>query len=356
MRRVLLIRTSALGDVVHGLPVLAALAANRPDLEVGWAVDEVFAPLLDGHAQLRRVLPVALRASRRTSGRLPGMRRLSANLREIRRFGADVAIDLMGNWKGAVIALASRASRRIGFGPGHRREPASALLASEWVTPSSVHVVDRGLELLKALGIPPSNADFAGENIPPRSVNGEALALLDAEHRTPILIQPGAGWPNKQYPAAAWGDVARRLAAAGHPIRVLSSRGEEGLANSVVGASNGVARHWHAPTLPMLVSLLRGARLLLGGDTGPLHLAHALGTPVVAVMGPTAVASHGPYGAPQQAVSLDLLCGGCHRRFAEVRGCLAALPPARVAERALQLLNAEQRLGLAEQTTLRVLD
>jgi heptosyltransferase-1 len=156
-----------------------------------------------------------------------------------------------------------------------------------------------------------------------------------------VLIHPGAGWANKIYPPERWGEVARRLAdAPGIAVRVASARGEERLAAAIEESSGGAARVVPAGDLPALAALLRRARLVLGGDSGPTHLAHALGTPVLMVMGPTDPAKHGPYGAPERALWRLLPCSFCYRRFGETKACLLEIPADKVAERAEELLSS----------------
>jgi heptosyltransferase-1 len=334
--RILLIRTSALGDVVHALPVLATLRARLPEATIAWVVDAAFAPLLEGHPDLDQLLPVPLRSWKRERGSLRAASRVWAAVRRIRAFRADVTLDLMGNHKAGVLARLSGAPRRLGHRRADRREPSSALWLNEHVVARGEHAIDRALSVLDALGIATEPA--------PRvrlacTSDAAGLALLAETPEPPLLIQPGAGWGNKRYPSAAFGAVAAALAT-DLPVAVLSAPGEEDLAASVVAASGNLARHWHAPSLPMLATLLAGARALVGGDTGPLHLAHALGTPVLGLFGPTDPRRNGPWQVPEAALVRPLPCSFCHRRFAEAKACLLAISPAEVVRRAREMLAA----------------
>ena len=157
--------------------------------------------------------------------------------------------------------------------------------------------------------------------------------------RAYILLQPGAGWGNKRYPAAWWGEIARAFAAARPRVLVLAGPDEAPLAAAVAAAAGEGAAVTLAPgSLGALAAWLRGARLLVGGDTGPLHLAHALGVPVLALHGPTDPARHGPYGAPERTLFKRLPCSFCYRRFADTKACLLELAPRQVAARALALI------------------
>jgi len=331
--RILLVRTSALGDIVHTLPVLAALRQQLPDACVGWVVEATFAPLLKAHPDLNALFPVRTRAWRRQNA-LRTAGEIGHAIARLRAFRADLAFDLMGNHKGALLARLSGARRVIGPARQDRREPSSALWIHEPVSLSGDHAIDRALALLAPLGITPKRVDLGGTRLLPE-------ARPDADLDLPYaLIQPGAGWGNKQYPAPWWGQVAKRLRkATGLAIRVLIAPGEAALAEAVAAASGGAATPIDARAFEILVQRLRGACLVLGGDTGPLHLAHALGTRVLCVMGPTDPRRHGPYNASHSALWHRLPCSFCYKRMSSTRACLLAIAPERVVKRAISALD-----------------
>lgn len=341
--RVLLVRTSALGDVVHALPVLTALRRHLPAARIGWVVEAAYAPLLAGHPDLDELFPVHLRAWRRR----PLDRGFRREVAAVRRFAPDLALDLMGNHKGALLARWSGAKRVAGLARRWRREPASAVWVHDEVEPRGPHAVDEALaplaaRSLAAAGVPDAAlaepADFGGDKLfagAPPAAGGPRLPAGGF-----VFLHPGAGWGNKIYPPAWWGEVARRLErGTGLTTLVDAAPGEERLAGAVVTAAGGAARTVSTGGLVGLATALRRARLVLGGDTGPLHLAHALGAPVLCLLGPTDPERSGPYGAPRRALAVRLPCSFCARRFDETKACLYALPPAAVAERALGLLR-----------------
>lgn len=336
---VLLIRTSALGDVVHCLPVLTALRRHLPEARIGWVVDRVFAPLLDGHPDLDEVLPVGLREWRGRAFRAETRREALAFLRRLRAFRADVALDLMGNHKAGVLARLSGARRRIGLERTARREPSSALWINEPVPAGGDHAVERALAVLDPLGVPPAPPDFGGGRLPGSASAGAGAGTDGASPFA--LLHPGAGWGNKVYPPERWAVVARGLAErSGLETRVALSPSppERELGRRIVEGSAGAASPVEAADLPALAALTRRARLVLGGDTGPVHLAHALGTPVLCVMGPTDPGRHGPYGAPDRALAHPLPCSYCYRRLGATKACLLEIPAEAVVERALAIL------------------
>jgi len=334
--RILIVRTSALGDVVHALPVLTALRRHLPEARIGWVVEEAMAPVLADHPDLDELLVVRLRRWRRLSAQ--GLRELGGFLSALNRFAPEVVLDLMGNHKAGAISALTLADRRIGAGWRWRREPSSAVWISEPIVPRGTHAVDRMLSLLDALGLPPEPADFGAEKLFRKEME-EAPTRLAAETEPFVLLHPGAGWANKRYPPDWWGKAARLIREqTGLPTWVAAAPGEEALAAAVETAGDGAALTVPASDLATLAGLIRRARLMLGGDSGPTHLAHALGTPVLMLMGPTDPERHGPYAAPDRALFKRLPCSFCYQRLEETKACLLEIPPHRVAERAAELL------------------
>jgi len=332
-RSLLILRTSALGDVVHCLPVASALRRAFPAARIAWVVERQFLPLVASHPAVDEAIPVALRVWRRAPFSADTRREVFAFLRRLRALRPDVAVELMGNHKGGVLAWLSGAKRRVGAARPQRREPSSAIWLNETTAPRGEHAVDLALSLLAPLGVTPAPPDFAGSTLLPTEAADAPGSRGDY-----VLLQPGAGWGNKRYPTAWWGEVARSLATAGETVRVLAGPDEAALAQEVASAAGGAASPLDPGSLNALAAWLRGARLVLGGDTGPLHLAHALGVPVLALHGPTDPARHGPYGAPERTLFRRLPCSFCYKRFAEAKACLLELSPREVASRALALL------------------
>jgi heptosyltransferase-1 len=332
---VLILRTSALGDVVHTLPVASALRGQHRQARIGWVVEEPFVPLVASHPAVDEVIPVALRRWRHAPLAAATRHEVAAFLRRLRAFEPEVALDLMGNHKGGILARLSGARLLLGPAMRHRREPSSALWINSFAEPAGEHVVDRALSLLSGLGVSAAQAEFAAAALLPAAPGEEP-----DEAPGYVLLQPGAGWGNNRYPEAWWGEVARAIAAAGHRVLVLAGPGEAPLAAAVAAAAGEKVAVTLAPgSLGALAAWLRGARLLLGGDTGPLHLAHALGVPVLALHGPTDPMRHGPYGAPERALFKRLPCSFCYKRFADSKACLLELAPRHVVARTLALLG-----------------
>ena len=349
-RRILIVRTSAMGDVVHCLPALSALRRRLPQARIAWVVERAFAPLLEGHPDIDELIVVRLREWRKRLFSATVRREIADFRRALRRFDPDVALDLMGNHKGGMIAWLSGAARRVGAAKSARREASSAIWINRPVAADAAdHAVDRALTITAGIGFPEADpADFGGDKIL-TGVPEDAAAFLAARERPFAVIQAGAGWGNKTYPPARWGEVARSLnERTGLDVWVPIAPGEEHLARAIVEASGGAARAVEAYGFAFLAALLRASRLVLGGDTGPLHLAHAIGTPVLCLIGPTDPGRNGPYlprasrraaGFAEQVLFKPLPCSYCYKRYAEPKACLLNISPDEVVRRAMALLE-----------------
>ena len=329
--RILILRTSAMGDIVHALPVLAALKRNLPEATIGWVVEKPFAVLLDQHADVDALFPVELRRWRRQPA--VGLAQAASVRRDIDGFDADIAVDLMGNHKAGAIAAVTRVPRVLGLARRDRREPSSAVWMTDTAPALGTHAVDRTLSILRGLGIDPGEVDFQPEKLLPRPAD-------PAPPADPyFVIQVGAGWANKCYPAAALGDVARRIAAQ-RDLRgyVAHGPGEVAEAEEAMIAGDGALVDAVPTGLASLGFWLRRAELVIGGDTGPVHLADALGTDVLMLMGPTSAERHGPYQQRDNTIRVDLPCSPCYQRFSGAQSCMTHLPPAAVADRAVSVL------------------
>ena len=319
--KALVVRLSSVGDVIHTLPALAALKSHG--WEVAWLVEPASRPLLEGHPMIERVVTLPAARSFRPSTARQALRLLRADPR-------DVALDFQGLWKSAFWARLSRARRVIGFDGPWRREALSALLLSERVELSTdqPHVIDKNLALLRALGI-----DAVGSRefpLPPAALRSQAVEAGIAERGLSsfVVLNPGGGWASKLWPPERYGAVARGLRDRGFRSLVTWGPGDERLADRVAAASDGAAEPCFPTTLLELAALFRKARLVVAGDTGPLHLACAVAVPVVGIYGPTEPARNGPFSPLDVVVRRTPLCSPCHRRRCRTHdGVMEAITP-----------------------------
>jgi heptosyltransferase-1 len=345
MEKILIVRLGAMGDIVHALPAVEALRRTRPGLHISWAVEGRWAELLAARGEWRawtrgsQEKPVAdrlhfvnLRAWRRAPFSNETWREARAAWRAIRREGYDAAIDLQGSWKSACVARWSGAPDVIGF--DQTREWGAASLYTRRVPPRGAHVVEHAMELAAALGaertpLPPS--------LPRDPVAERWAEQIQKERGAFVVMAPGAGWGAKCWPAARYGEVARALGAHGLTSLINIAPGEDTLAGEVEAAGGGRAARLTC-SVGEMIALLRRARLFVGGDTGPLHVAAALGVPVVAIFGPTDPARNGPFGtrsivlrSPESATS--------YSHVASAHAGLMAIPAEAVASAARTLLG-----------------
>ncbi len=294
-----------MGDVIHALPAVAALRAAFPDATLGWVIEERWIDLLstrDAVAEPRsaskplvdQIHVVNTRAWRKALLSAGTRNDSLGAIRDIRAAQYDLAIDFQGAWKSALIAQLSGASVRIGF--SRPRECGAALFYTRRVLAQRPHVIEQNLELAAAAG-----ADITVSFAPQLPEDPAANAWADKvlrEHglgSAPFaIINPGAGWGAKRWPAENYAAVARGLCDLGLRSVINYGPAEEGLAREVETASAGAAVAISC-SIAELIALSRRARLFVGGDTGPLHLAAILRAPVVGIFGPTDPARNGPY-------------------------------------------------------------
>jgi heptosyltransferase-1 len=334
VNRILIVRLGALGDVVHAIPVAAALRHAFPQARVDWLVSAKHREILDLVPVIDRRLVLNDRPS--SSGQATGHALLPA-IGELRKARYDVAIDLQGLIKSALLARASGAPRVVGFSSRYARERAARLFYTDAHDPGrgglydareTRHVVDINLGLLTVLGITAPAREF-----PIETVDSEAARRAQTQVGGPYaVLNPGAAWPNKRWPPERLASIAAELKVRhGLMSVVLWGPGEEQLAQAVVAGAGGAAIVSPKTSIADFVALARGADLMVSGDTGPTHIAAAIGTPIVGIYGPTRPARNGPMSPLDVTVSRDSVCQ-CHhlRRCRMPRMCLLDIDVAEV--------------------------
>ena len=314
-----MVRLGAMGDILHALPAVTALRQAHPAWQIGWVVDPRWQPLLkagsggareeeyrdqgSGIGQSRSgVMPVVDRlhfAPSREWKRHPfsaeTIRSINGLRRELRAAQYNAVLDLQGSIRSAVIARMSGCPRRIG--EAHPREWPAQWFSTERIATRGAHVIEQDVELARAIAgdkleaaTPLLPVDAEAENWCAAWLSGHAAQTGD---RLLALIAPGAGWGAKRWLPERYAAVAAGLKDRGLTVLVNAGPGEESLARPIVAASAAIPV---AATLAQLMALTRRVALAIGGDTGPLHLAAALGRPVVGIYGPTDPSRNGPYG------------------------------------------------------------
>lgn len=306
--RILIVRLSAIGDVLHGLPVLNALRDARPRAFIAWVVEGAAGQLLQDHKALDELIVVPRKW-------LKSPRAVFDLRRRLRALQFDISVDLQGLTKSAVAARLSGARRRIGFDGRDGRE-LSRWLNNDRLSATRTHVVDRNLELLAPLGITNPIARFDLDDTPSDArAAREILATRRLGDRFAV-INPGAGWPSKLWPAERFAGVARYLGNR-HSLRSLvvwAGEEEHAWAEQIVASSAGFATLAPATSLRELAAVTRHASVFVSSDTGPLHLAAAVKTPCVGLFGPMPAERNGPYGPHHIAVQKMCLTGTSRQR------------------------------------------
>src|SRR5579883_3339400 len=304
MQRILIIRLSAMGDILHAVPAVTALRKALPQAYIGWVIEERWADLVragsmhasgmprgPGMPLLDRVHYVDTQKWKKTPFSGETRRQISSLRRELREAKYDIALDLQGSVRSGLIASVSGAKQRIGA--EEPRERLARLFYTKKVPTPGVHVVEQAIETASALVTFPLSPQPAMLPVDPEAERWSEQLLSNKKKF--VIINPGAGWGAKCWPADRFGAVAATLADKGWRVLVNAGPQEHDLGKQVVEAAGGKAELL-TPTVAQLISLTRKASLFIGGDTGPMHLAAALRKPVVGIFGPTDPRRNGPFG------------------------------------------------------------
>ncbi|MEE4274173.1 MAG: lipopolysaccharide heptosyltransferase I [Thermoanaerobaculales bacterium] len=300
--RVVLVRLSALGDIVHTWPLAEAIRAANPNLHLTWVVEDALAPLVDGHPAVDSVIAVASKRWRTAPFAARTRAEIAALKTRFSELAPDLVIDAQGTAKSAAATRWTRAEKRIGLRRPWRRELAAALAYTETLSgaPGHRHVIATNLELVRAVGGRPPDV--------PTAPDGRWLLSPDrAESTSPsrpfAALLPGAGHPDKILPAITLAEVSRHLIDRGLEAVVVWGPSEEGRANEIVELAGDGASLAPPTGLRELAELLAASKLVVGGDTGPVHLAASLGVSTLAVFLTTDPVRNGPVGDRVAVVS-----------------------------------------------------
>ena len=315
--RILVVRLGSMGDVIHALPAVASLKHSFPHSRLSWVIKPRWAPLIERNPFVDEVI-----LFNRTA------REILATRRQLRRERFDLAVDLQGLIQSALVAASARADRIVGLARTQARESLAAMFYSSAVRTSAVHRVDRYLELVAAAGASSLLRTFP---LPQGRPEGELP-------RTPfVLACPLAGWGAKQWPLEHYAELARRLSV---PLVV---NGPPSAADALRGIQGAQV---HLSGIEGLIDATRRAQAIVGVDSGPVHLAAALGKPGAAIYGPTDPATHGPYGGSLRVLRAPSAVTTYKRRASD-DGSMRAVSPSEVLEALRGFLPAKTAGSLA---------
>ncbi len=333
-RRILLIKLSAVGDVIHTLPVLSKLRERYPAAGIDWLITPACADLVRWHPGIRDVLPYPRREFARSWA---GTFKMARVLGEVRRRRYDLVVDMHGQLRTAAFVWASGAPVRIGF--ARTREGARLSYTHHIPVPSmDFHAADRNLWLGDLLGFPAGPPDFTIHI--PAEAEAEAAAVLERlgfAGQAFAMVFPGTQWETKHWSAEGFVEVCRHLARRGLRV-LLAGAGRDRPRNAAVAAAFPDAIDICDRTrLSVTAAIMRHAAICVTNDSGPMHMAASLGLPLVSAFGPTSPVRTGPYGRPDSVVRLDLPCSPCYlrvlRRCPYGHRCMTGLTAAMMIDR-----------------------
>jgi heptosyltransferase I len=301
--RFLVVRLGSLGDIVHTFPAVAGLRESFPRAEIVWLTHPRWSELISRSGLATEIIRADVR-------KLSSLREAIAR---IRKTEWDAAIDYQGLWKSALLPFLGGVSRRIGFSGETIREFGVPVLYTERVKSTAAHIAEQNGELTLRAGATKAVGAFALKVLPEE----ERLVLAEMQAqglREYIVLSPGGGWRSKCWPAERFGGLCEKIfREMGMRCVINFGPGEEDLAEAVQAASGKAEPVLYDGALGPLRALLRNAKCIVGGDTGPMHLAVALKTPAVAIFGPTDPERNGPY-PPGNIVLRSTDAAGNHKR------------------------------------------
>ncbi|MEO1992177.1 MAG: glycosyltransferase family 9 protein [Pirellulales bacterium] len=296
-RSIVIVKLSAIGDVLHAVPAVVALKCAFPSTKIGWVVEGRAADVLAGHPAIDHLF-------RLPRGWLKSPKAILDYRQQVRSFRPDVTLDMQGLFKSMIGTILSGAWTRIGYSKPESREQ-SWLAYTRSVRPLACHVVERHCELLSPLGVRPDSIGFQMPDWPASRSRVRAWLNEMPFESAPIVMNPGAGWTSKRWPLDRFAAVARSIKNL-HGVQSLVVWGgseERTAAERIVASSEGSVIMAPPTSLQDLGEIFRLSRLCISSDTGPLHLAAAIGTPCVGLFGPVPASRNGPYGL--QHISLE---------------------------------------------------
>ena len=319
MPKILIVKLSSFGDIVHALPALANIRRELPDAEIGWVVDRRYAEILRENTLIDHLIEIETKSLR--GGKMIEETLLDAGkqLGSVRKYKFEVALDMQGLLKSSAVARYSGSKKRWGFSRQDLREPASRFFYTDTVSVApQTHVIRKNIALAAAaLGIEPAASNFEFPIFTAEAHRNEANAIAEKAGGDFVILNPAGGWVTKLWHAEKYGQLADMIwRDLGLASVIAVGPSDESLGSTVKQSSRSGNSTLATPSLKGLFELAKRARLYVGGDTGPTHIALAAGTPVVGIFGPTEWWRNGSTNPDDVCIERnDITCRtDCHRR------------------------------------------
>jgi heptosyltransferase-1 len=322
IKKILVVKPSSLGDIVHSLPFLNAINACFPNASIHWVIAKGLEGILEGHPMIHKLWVINKDDWKRIGNLKATVSELQGLFRNLKKERYDIAFDLQGLLRSGVITSATDAPVRIGF--REAREGSRFFYTHKIEGGKNIHAVDRYLKMAQFVGCDVSSIVFPLQS-GTRKSSSVHTSLCSGEY---AVIVPGARWKTKKWPAEKFGKLASNL-----PLRtiVVGGKNEKDIAGKIVSLSDGRATSLAGRTdLVELIEVMKHARFVVSNDSGPMHIAAALGVPVFAIFGPTDPEKTGPYGKGHTVIRENIPCAPCFRRACADPKCMTALSAERV--------------------------
>lgn len=303
-KKILVVKPSSLGDIIHSLPFLNSIRKCLPEAQIHWVVARGFDDLLVDHPMLDKVWVINKEQWKKITAAGKTINELRALYRNLKKENYDLVVDLQGLLRSGVLTGATGSATRVGF--KEAREGSRLFYTHTVKGGRDIHAVERYLKVASFLGCKTDEIKYPFPTLP--AARSLGLALPEQY----VVIAPSAGKEANRWPAERFGKLASLL-----PLKsvVVSSKADEPLANEVVSHSSGQAISIAGKTnLKELAAVIKEARYFISNDTGPMHIAAAFGVPVFAIFGPANPLRTGPYGAMHTVISEDISCAPCYRK------------------------------------------
>ena len=315
-RKILIVKPSSLGDVIHSLPFLNAIKTCFPKSEIHWVIAKGLEGILESHPMINKLWIINKDSWKNIQNAKSTIQEIKGLFKNLKQEKYDLVVDLQGLLRSGVITAATGAPVRIGF--REAREGSSVFYTHKVAGGKNIHAVDRYLKIAESLG-----CNIADISFPFPFVQSSDFRLQTSDTGDYAVIVPGARWKTKIWPAEKFGKLASLL-----PLEsiIVGSKTDKAIADEIVSLSGGRAVSLAGKTnLRELIAVISRANFIVSNDSGPMHIAAALNVPVFAVFGPTDPFRTGPYGKGHTIIREDILCSPCFRKSCDNMKCMRDL-------------------------------